>query len=118
MAIESQEQAAVPSSAPSAAQTGAAAQTSPDTIGQTPPSVSSPDLERLEAMAVSLATVREKVEQLAAGQEQMAADIAKLKAAEQEVRQKISAALRVPPAPASKPLPTTAPPSRPPMPLH
>ncbi len=116
-AMAAEPQPAVPSSAPNA-QTAAAAQSAPQTVGQTGPTTASPDLERLDALTISLDAIRERVELLAAGQEQMASDIAKLKASDQEVRQKISAALRPPPTPASKPQPTAAPPSRPPMQLH
>jgi hypothetical protein len=46
-------------------------------------------------MAQDLAAVRQSVEQLAAGQEQMARDIAKLQTAGQDIRRRISA---LPPA--------------------
>jgi hypothetical protein len=110
-------QPAVPPSA-SNAQTAAAAQSAPETVGETRPTSAALDLERLDALTTSLDAIRERVEQLAAGQEQMASDIAKLKTSDQEIRQKISAALRPPPTPANKPQPASAPPSRPPMALH
>jgi hypothetical protein len=46
-----------------------------------------------EAMARDRAAVRQSVEQLAAGQEQMARDIARVQPAEQDIRHKISVAL-------------------------
>jgi hypothetical protein len=104
----------VPSAGPSV-QTAAPAPSAPETDRQTEPSAS-PGSERLDALTASLATIRERVEQLAAAQDHMASDIAKLKASEQEIRQKLST--RPPPAPAAKPQPTTTPPSRLPMPLH
>jgi hypothetical protein len=107
---------ALPSSG-SSAQTAAPAPSAPETDGQAEPSAS-PVMERLDAMTASLATIQERVEQLAAGQDHMASDIAKLKTSDQEIRQKLSTTLRPPPAPAAKPQPTTTPPSRPPMPLH
>jgi hypothetical protein len=106
------------SSSPPSMQTAASAPSAPETDGQTDPSAASPDLQRLDAVTASLATIRERVEQLAARQDHMASDIAKLKASEQEIRQKLSTTLRPPPTPAAKPQPTTTPPSRPPMPLH
>ena len=75
------------------------------------------DLQQLKKMTLGLAatltTMRERIEQVAGNQEQAASDIAKLQAAEQEIRHKISA---VAPRPAvaapSKPAPLapTAPP--------
>ncbi len=53
----------------------------------------SPDLQQLEAMARDRAAVRQSVEQLAAGQEQMTRDIARVQPAEQDIRHKISVAL-------------------------
>jgi hypothetical protein len=88
------------------------------------PAAPSPDQQQLKAMALSLAAVRQRVEQLAAGQEQLvagqeqtASDIAKLQAAEQDIRHKISAA---PPRPATAPAskPMSPPPSRAPTPLR
>jgi hypothetical protein len=74
------------------------------------PVVSSLDQQKLEAMTNSLAAMRQRIEQLAAGQEQMAGDIAKLHAAEQEIRHQIAAAPPRPAAaPAAKPAPTAVP---------
>jgi hypothetical protein len=68
------------------------AQTAPNMIV---PTTSSPDPQELKAISADLATVRQKVDQLAgqvaAGQEQMARDFAaKLQAAEQDILAKIS----------------------------
>jgi hypothetical protein len=83
------------------------------------PAAASADLQPLEAMRLSLATMQQRLEQLAAAQEEMASNIAKLQAGEQDIRRKISAG---PPGsasvPASRPKPTTTPPSRTPMPAR
>ena len=73
----------------------------------------SPDLQHL---ALGLAAVRQSVDlltgQLAAGQQQMGSDIAKLQADGQEILQKLSAAPPRPTAaPTHKPAPVTPPPS-------
>jgi hypothetical protein len=72
-----------------------------------------PDLQQL---VFGLAAVRQSVDlltgQLAAGQQQMGSDIAKLQADEQEILQKLSA---VPPRPTHKPAPVTSSPSPPPQ---
>jgi len=107
----------------------AAADAAPASLDQPAPAAPSP--EAVQQLARDLATVREGVEQLTASQKQMASNIAKLEAAEQEVRHKISAPPpRSAPAPARKPVtalppPQAAPPpalppppSRPPMPLR
>ena len=86
----------------------------------------SPDVQQFTAMALSLAAVRQRVEQLSAGQEQlaggqerMAREIAKLQEAEQDIRHKISApAPRSAAAPPRKPMPTQPPPSQAPMSLR
>jgi len=80
--------------------------------GQPSPEIAS-ELQQLKTMtlgfASTLTTVRERIEQLTAGQLQTASDVAKLQAAEQEIRQKLSAlSARPAPAAASKQQ-TTAP---------
>ena len=76
----------------------------------------SPDQQQLKAaMSLGLAAMRQSVDQLAAGQEQTTNEITKLRAAQQEILDKIS----VPPprpaaAPTHKPVPLT-PPSQPPV---
>ena len=80
----------------------AVAQTAPDT---TVPADPSPNQQELKAMSLALAAVRQRVDQLAAGQEQMTrAFTTKVQTAEQNILDKIS----VPPpaaAPARKPVP-------------
>jgi hypothetical protein len=77
------------------------------------PATPSADLQALQAMTLSLAATRERVEQLAMTQEEMASDIAKLQATEQDLRRQLSAAPSgSASAPASKPKPETTPPSR------
>ncbi len=73
----------------------------------------SPDLQQLEAMARDRAAVRQSVEQLAAGQEQMARNMARLQAAEQDIRHRI---LAPPPQPAAAPARKPAPPPAQPAP--
>ncbi len=85
--------------------------TAPNTVAPAAPAALSPELLQLNAMAASLAAVRQNVDQLAAqlaaGQQQTAGDIANLRAAYQDILHKISAP---PPRPA-------APPARKPVPL-
>jgi hypothetical protein len=82
----------------------AVAQTVPATIV---PAAASPGQQELKAMSLDLAAVRQKIDQLAASQQQMTRDFTmKLQAAEQDILEKIS----VPPAqpvtaPARKPVP-------------
>jgi hypothetical protein len=100
-------QASAPQAAP--AQAGAVAPMAPETAASTAPTAASPELQQLATMAHDLAAVRQSVEQLAAGQEQMARDIAKLQTAGQDIRRRISA---LPPAAATtahKPVPPPQP---------
>jgi hypothetical protein len=82
----------------------AVAQTVPNTFGA---ATSSSDQQELKAMSLDLAVVRQRLDQLAASQQQMTRDFTtKLQAAEQEILDKIS----IPPpqpaaAPARKPIP-------------
>ncbi len=68
-------------------------------------------LERqLSAIAVSLAAMQQRIEQLDAAQAQTARDITELHAADEEIRHQIPAPPQRPAAaPASKPMPTTPP---------
>ncbi len=129
---------AVQASAPDAPQDVPVTQTAPEMVAPTAPVAPSPDLQQLEAMARDLASVRQNVEKLAAGQEQMARDITRLQTAEKDIRRRISAPPPQPAAaPARKPVPMPPseqsapqisaappppapppPPSRPPMPVH
>jgi hypothetical protein len=100
-----------------AVQAAPIAQTTPDIIASAEPAAPSPELR---AISLGLATVRQSIDQLvaqfAAGQEQMARDITKLEAAEQEILHKFSAPPPRPAeAPARKPVPlapSQAPPAR------
>jgi hypothetical protein len=95
------------------------AQTAPNMIAPAAPTALSPELLQLKAMAANLAAVRQSVDQLTAGQQQMAGDIANLLAADQDILHKISAPPQIPAPPqisASPPRPT-APPARKPLPL-
>jgi hypothetical protein len=83
----------------------AVAQTAPTTIV---PSTTSPDQQQLKAMSFDLATLRQRVDQIAAGQDRITRDItAKLQAAEQDIIDKISAP---PPQPAAAQSRKSAPP--------
>jgi hypothetical protein len=108
IAVEQPSPPAVQASAPQAAsaQAGAVASTASETAASTAPTAPSPELQQLTH---DLATVQQSVEQLAAGQEQMARDIAKLQTAGQDIRRRISA---LPPAAATtarKPVPPPQP---------
>jgi hypothetical protein len=128
---------AVQVSAPQAAsaQAAAVAPNASETAASTAPTAPSPELQQLETITHDLAAVRRSVEQLAAGQEQMARDIAKLPTAGQDIRRRISApppplAVAPPRKPVPPPQPTPQsssaplppalpePPSRPPMPVR
>ena len=98
----------VQDSAPQAAsaRAGAIAPTASETTAPTAPSA---EFQQLATMTQDLAAVRQSVEQLAAGQEQMARDIAKLQTAGQDIRRRISG---LPPAAAvtaHKPVPPPQP---------
>ena len=92
-----------------APQTAAVAQSAPDIAAPTAPITPPPDVQHLKAMSLGLAAVRQSVEQLAAGQQQITGEIVKLQAAEQEILNKISAP---PPQPAAAPARKQAPPAR------
>ena len=80
-------------SAPQAAsaQTGAAPSTLSEAAASAAPADPALDLRQLETMSHDLAVVRESIEQLAASQEQIARDIAKLQTDGQDIRRRISA---------------------------
>jgi len=100
-----------PSSAPSATTASAApARAATATVGSAPPAPAF-DPQQLAALSLGLAGVRRSVEELAAqvnmGQQQMAGDIARLQASEQDILSRISAPRPAPaPAPARRPAPT------------
>ena len=78
----------------------------PDVV---PPAAPSPDLQQI---TLGLESIRQSIEQLAANHRQIAGDVAKLQADEQEILSKLSAAPPRPAAaPATKPTPVTPPPS-------
>ena len=91
----------------------AAASAAPATAAA-PDAASAADLQQLKTMtlglAASLTAVRERIDQLAAGQEQTAGDVAKLQTAEQDIRHKLSALSPRPAAPAPSKQPAPAPP--------
>jgi hypothetical protein len=91
---------AVQTSEPQApsAQVESVASTASETAASTALSEPSLELRQLETMSHDLAAVRESVEQLAAGQEQIARDIAKLQTDERDMRRRIPA---LPPAAAT-----------------
>ena len=83
------------------------ARTAPDVIAPTAPPVPAPDQQQLNAMSLGLAAVRQSVDQLDAGQEQMTRDIAKLQTTAQGIFDKISAPPRPAGGTARKPAPLT-----------
>jgi hypothetical protein len=94
IAAEQPSPPAVQASAPQApsAQADADASKAPEAAASTAPTAPSPELlQQLETMTHDLAAVRQSVEQLAAGQEQMAREIAGLQRAGQDIRRRISA---------------------------
>jgi hypothetical protein len=111
IAVEQPSPPAVQASAPQAAsaQAGAVASTASETAASTAPTAPSPELQQLETMAHDLAAVRQSVEQLAAGQEQMARDIANLQTAGQDIRRRISALSPAAATTARKPVPPPQP---------
>jgi hypothetical protein len=82
----------------------AVAQIAPATM----PPITSPDQQELKAMSSDLAALRQRVDQIAAGQDRIARDITvKLQAAEQDILDKLSAS---PPQPAAAPARKSVPP--------
>src|SRR5262249_3489092 len=100
-------QAAPPQAAAQDPQQQAAhpAQGALDTVALGTPPAPSPDLQQLRDISLLFATMRQNVEQLTANQQQMAGDIAKLLAEQQELLQKASAPA---PRPAAAPAPRSA----------
>ncbi len=110
------ETTAVRPPAPETPQAAAVAQTAPETLAPKAPVAPSFDPEQLHQMALDLAALRQVVEQLAAGQDQMARVITRLQAADQEILEKIPTPPPQPPAvPARKPKPVPPPSSRAPI---
>jgi hypothetical protein len=125
-------EAAAPSSAvPSSATPSSAAPNSiaPNSIAPTAPTTAAVDLQKIQQIEADIAAarqtaeeqltaVRQTVEHLAAGQDQMAIDITKLQAANQEILARIPAPPPPPrvAVPAHKPRPIVPPPARTPPP--
>jgi len=95
----------------------AAAQTVSDMAAPTAPVMSSADAQPIKSMLFGVAAMRQSVDQLAAqlaaGQQQMAGDIAKLQAAQQDILDKISHRPAAPAAAAPARKPVTPAPSTP-----
>ena len=104
------ENAAVRPAMPEPPQAAPVAQTAPQTIAPKAPVAPSIDPEQVQQITQSLAALRQTVEQLAAGQDQIAREIKQVLAADMELLSKTPAPPPQPPAaPARKPIP--APPS-------
>jgi hypothetical protein len=102
---------AVADAAPQAAHP---AQGALDTVALGTPPTPSPELQQLRDISLLFATMRQNVEQLAASQQQMAGDIAKLVTEQQALLQKASApAPRPAAAPAPRPAAAPAPARKP-----
>src|SRR5262249_23146020 len=102
---------AVADAAPQAAHP---AQGALDTVALGTPPTPSPELQQLSDISLLFATMRQSVEQLAASQQQMAGDIAKLVTEQQALLQKASApAPRPAAAPAPRPAAAPAPARKP-----
>ena len=80
---------------------------SPDVVAPTAPAIPSSSSEHLKVISLALAVVRQGMDQLAADQQQMATEIAKVREAQQEIRDKIISAppRQRPPAPARRSVP-------------
>ena len=83
------------------------AQTAPEAAAPKAPGSPSLDAEQVQQIALGLAALRQTVDQLAAGQDQMAREVTRLQAADQEILEKI---------PAPPPRPTAAPTRHTPLP--
>jgi hypothetical protein len=107
------EHAAVPASVAEMPQAAPVGQAAPENVAPKTPAVSAPDPEQVHQIALDLAALRQSVEQLAAGQDQMAREIDRLQAADMEILAKIpSPPLQPPAVPARKPVPIAPPSSR------
>lgn len=94
------------------------AQIAPESAAQNAPATPSLELQQAQRMIEDLAGLRQTVEQLATGQDQMAHEIAKLQAANQQILEKVSTPPpRVAAASPRKLTPPASPRSRTPMPL-
>jgi hypothetical protein len=84
-------------------------QSAPEMVAASPASYDSLALEQLKAIALGLAALRQGVDQLTAGQQQMANEMAKLRAAERDILDNMVSppSSRSPAVPAAKPAPVT-----------
>lgn len=69
------------------------------------PADPSPDQQKLNAISLNLAALRQSMEQLAAGQDQMTQEIGTVRGVQQQLLEKISAPPQSAPAPTQKPVP-------------
>jgi hypothetical protein len=93
-----------------APQAAALAPAAPSMVAPAGPATNSRDVQQLKTMSLDLAAVRQSLNQLTAGQQQMADGIAKLQAADQDILNRISVASPQPAAaPARKPAPVAPP---------
>jgi hypothetical protein len=91
-------------------QASSIAQTAQETVAPKAPVAASLDPDQLQQITGSLTVLRQTVEQLAAGQDQIAREITRLHAADLEILQRIPApSPQLPPAPARKPTPKSLP---------
>jgi hypothetical protein len=101
-----------------APQTAPVVQTAADTV-PTEPVIPSPDPQELKTMVLDLAAMRQSVDrltaQLAAGNQQIAGDIATLQSSQQAILRKISAPPPRPAAPARNAAQLAPPPEAPPV---
>jgi hypothetical protein len=105
----SAEIATAPPSIPETAQAATIAQTAPDKVASKAPA--SLDPQQVQQLAMDVAAVRQSVEQVAASQTKMAAEINNLLETDMEIFLKIPTSPQPPAALSHKPIPT-APPSR------
>jgi len=93
-------------SAGQTSQAASVAQSAPDAVAPKPVSDPAVNMDQVQHMARDLSALRQTVEQLAAGQDQMAREIEKLQAADLELLNRIPTAPRqVPAVPGRKPVP-------------
>ena len=84
-------------------QAASVAQTAPENVTPKAPAAPSIDPEQVHRMAMDLTALRQTVEQLAASQDQMVREIARLKAADGEILAKVTPAPTPPPPIAAAP---------------
>jgi len=94
-------------STPEAGQAAPVAQTAPDTVAPKGPIAASLDPQHVQQIALDLAALRQTVEQVAAGQTKMAAQIDNLLVTDMEIFLKIPTPPQPPAASSRKPMPVT-----------